>query len=210
MRKYLLAAGAALAMTMAQPAAAAVTYAGSYAVDPYNQADPGLILNVADAGAIGTNFSTSSLQTIGDTASAVLFKIYTLETSVNGDDLAAMPIQVDFTFTSPSFLQGSVDGTTYGQSFFGIFQNGSVSWTGGHDFDFGNGGKVRVTLNDATFNAGFFGLNNKPGKGAEISANFELLKAAAVPEPATWAMMIAGFGLAGTAIRRRRSTFAVA
>lgn len=28
----------------------------------------------------------------------------------------------------------------------------------------------------------------------------------AVPEPATWAMMITGFGLAGTAIRRRRQT----
>ena len=28
---------------------------------------------------------------------------------------------------------------------------------------------------------------------------------AAVPEPATWAMMIAGFGLAGAAMRRRRA-----
>ncbi len=27
---------------------------------------------------------------------------------------------------------------------------------------------------------------------------------AAVPEPATWAMMIAGFGLAGSALRRRQ------
>jgi len=31
-----------------------------------------------------------------------------------------------------------------------------------------------------------------------------------VPEPATWAMMIAGFGLAGAAIRRRRVALAVA
>jgi len=29
-----------------------------------------------------------------------------------------------------------------------------------------------------------------------------------VPEPATWAMMIAGFGLAGAALRRRRAAFA--
>lgn len=32
----------------------------------------------------------------------------------------------------------------------------------------------------------------------------------AVPEPATWAMMIAGFGLTGAAIRRRRASTAVA
>ena len=30
----------------------------------------------------------------------------------------------------------------------------------------------------------------------------------AVPEPATWAMMIMGFGLAGTAIRKRRRSLA--
>jgi len=28
----------------------------------------------------------------------------------------------------------------------------------------------------------------------------------AVPEPATWALMLAGFGLAGTAMRTRRRT----
>ena len=31
---------------------------------------------------------------------------------------------------------------------------------------------------------------------------------AAIPEPATWAMMIAGFGMAGAAIRRRRAAIA--
>lgn len=34
--------------------------------------------------------------------------------------------------------------------------------------------------------------------------------ASAVPEPASWALMIAGFGLVGGAIRRRRERFAVA
>ncbi|MBA3895889.1 MAG: PEPxxWA-CTERM sorting domain-containing protein [Sphingomonadaceae bacterium] len=32
----------------------------------------------------------------------------------------------------------------------------------------------------------------------------------AVPEPASWAMMIAGFGMAGVALRRRRALAAVA
>lgn len=33
---------------------------------------------------------------------------------------------------------------------------------------------------------------------------------AAVPEPTTWALMLAGFGLAGTALRRRRAQIALA
>jgi len=35
-------------------------------------------------------------------------------------------------------------------------------------------------------------------------------RGSAVPEPATWAMMIAGFGLIGAAARRRRSGMAAA
>jgi hypothetical protein len=31
---------------------------------------------------------------------------------------------------------------------------------------------------------------------------------AAVPEPASWAMMLGGFGLVGGALRRRRTTLA--
>ncbi|MFS0735425.1 PEPxxWA-CTERM sorting domain-containing protein [Sphingomonas sp. 1P06PA] len=38
--------------------------------------------------------------------------------------------------------------------------------------------------------------------GPEISANFEVA-AAAVPEPAAWALMIGGFGLVGGTLRRR-------
>ncbi len=37
-----------------------------------------------------------------------------------------------------------------------------------------------------------------------------LLDVSAVPEPATWAMLIAGFGLAGVALRRRRTGLAAA
>jgi len=40
--------------------------------------------------------------------------------------------------------------------------------------------------------------------------NFSYISSGAVPEPASWALMIGGFGLAGAAMRRRRSTVRVA
>ena len=39
---------------------------------------------------------------------------------------------------------------------------------------------------------------------------FRAAEAGGVPEPATWAMLIGGFGLAGASLRRRRPTFATA
>jgi len=42
-------------------------------------------------------------------------------------------------------------------------------------------------------------------RGTGIGASVQLLQSTAVPEPATWATMIVGFGLTGAAIRRRRS-----
>lgn len=41
-------------------------------------------------------------------------------------------------------------------------------------------------------------------------AGFAVGSAAAVPEPAAWALMIGGFGLVGTALRRRREDIATA
>lgn len=55
-------------------------------------------------------------------------------------------------------------------------------------------------------------LTNKPGStgfnlGADIDA-IGAISTMAVPEPATWAMMIAGFGMAGAMLRQRRRAFA--
>ena len=48
------------------------------------------------------------------------------------------------------------------------------------------------------------------GTSDSLGGYLDNITISAVPEPATWAMMIAGFGLAGAAIRRRRNAFAVA
>lgn len=42
------------------------------------------------------------------------------------------------------------------------------------------------------------------GRGTVADYSFLLTKMTAVPEPATWAILILGFGLAGSALRRRR------
>lgn len=41
--------------------------------------------------------------------------------------------------------------------------------------------------------------------GVQVIASTETIVQGAVPEPATWAMMIAGFGMIGGSIRRRRA-----
>ncbi len=66
-----------------------------------------------------------------------------------------------------------------------------------------------VAFAQAAFLAGlnsgqvYFNLHNSLFPGGEIRGNL-----AAVPEPASWAMLIAGFGLVGATLRRRRVAIA--
>ena len=199
-------AAAALLAAAASPAAA-TTFAGSYDVT-LNTADPGLVLATSPISTT-LNFDLTSP---GDAASIDLFDLFTNETTVNPDDKSAKPITVDFTFTLPGAGSTDVNGETKGRLILGgLFQDGVVDWTGPSEVDFADGAKLGVSLNDATFNTGFFGL--KPGEkaGADITATFTLLQApSAVPEPATWAVMLTGFGGIGAAMRSRRRSVAAA
>ena len=49
---------------------------------------------------------------------------------------------------------------------------------------------------------------NAQSPGASFYVTATSSAVAAVPEPASWAMMIGGFGLTGAALRRRRGSFA--
>ncbi|WP_232328920.1 MULTISPECIES: PEPxxWA-CTERM sorting domain-containing protein [Sphingomonas] len=82
----------------------------------------------------------------------------------------------------------SVDGTVAKLS---IFANGATQT---YSFDYGYApGNTRVG----------FGLNRQ---GAADNFRFDAVTGGnAVPEPASWALMIGGFGLAGAAARRRRT-----
>ena len=75
------------------------------------------------------------------------------------------------------------------------------------------GGNQTSPSNNGRYYAVWDGANAiKSVTFASSSNSFEVdaLSGSAVPEPATWAMMITGFGLAGAAIRRRRNVLAVA
>jgi hypothetical protein len=77
----------------------------------------------------------------------------------------------------------------------------------GSPFDFASQGQGLFTgpTSAPDFRTGTFNLTrlspNQAGNGTLTISN-------AIPEPATWAMLIAGFGLVGMAARRRRETVA--
>lgn len=60
-------------------------------------------------------------------------------------------------------------------------------------------------FNGGTFDGAVDNVALNFAGGASVNSNFEVATvAAAAPEPATWAMMILGMGMAGGALRRRR------
>ena len=190
---------APLALAVIASPAHAVIFQGSYAVTVNNPGQPGLEILTEEL-ADPFNFALSKNQS----TTFDLFRIWTSETSVNSrppnnDDVIARPITVDFTFTQPAG-PGSVSGQTVGVNLF-VTHFGLLSWTNPvQTFTFGST-KLEVRMeNNVAFNAGLFGL--LPGKehGQNVEATFTLT---AIPEPASWAMMIGGFGLAGAAVRRR-------
>ena len=182
--------------------AAAIEFLGDFSVTNYNTnagTFGGLVINVTPpAGPV-----SFTLDNAGDTTGFNhLFTISSPEGSMDFDDLLFWkPIEVTFDFDSPDF-GGSVGGSTGGTTewkwnIFGFDNEGHVVWDGPESFAFGDTGLLRVDLKKADFDL---------GGSASVKAKFTLESLpSAVPEPATWAMMITGFGMAGTAIRRRRS-----
>ncbi len=109
-----------------------------------------------------------------------------------GPNIAGASVDVCFANAGQTFQlpNGNVPG----------FCGGSISYqTQGSAFPFGSYTGTIVGFSS------FQGTALPTGNGA--STGFVAL---AVPEPSTWALMLAGFGLTGYALRRRRSTVAFA
>lgn len=120
---------------------------------------------------------------------------------------------VDFGATSIfSFVLGSLD--TYNSLTLHFADNSSITYLGGqiiNDLSFPSGNQISGETNGViTYNANGGPLIVGATFGS-TSNSFEFDNLArAVPEPATWALMILGFGAIGGAMRRRRVSVAYA
>ena len=83
----------------------------------------------------------------------------------------------------------------------GIAYGPSDDGVGGPSGDFNLFGKSGT---DAPFGNNFFDLGTDHGDGDDLAVTSIAPVAPGVPEPATWAMLIGGFDLLGSTLRRRR------
>ncbi len=207
MKSFLkLAAVALLASASATAANASTNFVGGYTITS-QQTDPGLVVNTHQ----NTSVLDFTLSEGGSTTYNNMFTVWTTEGTINDDDYATDAFKVTFNFTQPlPGFGGEATGGTSGwtSGLFGSIQGGKLVWDNGGSFDLfygsGNSGILNVQLNDVDFNKGFFwGTNDGKKFGGHVDATFTLTQSA-IPEPATWAMMITGFGLVGAAMRRRQ------
>jgi hypothetical protein len=196
--RVVAAAAAFAAVVGASSIASAVGFSGSYEIHAHNSGN-GLLIETKEL-ADPLNFV---LTNPGDMYKVDLFRIWTNETDVGGDDKTPRTISVDFDFTAPPSA-GSVLGTTVGGSIV-IAEWGEVKWTGPEIIDFGNGGKLQVSLKDEKFNGGLFGLTHGEEHGKNIEAKFTLISDSTreIPLPASLPLLMAALG--GLTLVRRRT-----
>lgn len=102
------------------------------------------------------------------------------------------PVAIGFTF--PSATSGTIAQTFNLAAATGTYSGGFVTASGG------TAALARTAfLNGLGAGLVYANIHSGPFPGGEIRGQVN-----AVPEPGTWALMVAGFGLVGTSVRRRR------
>jgi len=102
-----------------------------------------------------------------------------------------------------------VDGSQYGYGMYGTLAQALAAYqAGGLSASTDGGQTYTAALQPLTFTVGAGGANIRfyinDGYYADNGNGGVSLSITAVPEPASWALMIGGFGLAGAALRTRR------
>lgn len=178
--------GAAAVMIAASPAAA-ITYRGTFAGT--NEVPP----NASTGTGIGdfrvsadNRFATVQINFTGVSGNLVAAHIHCC--AVPGTNRG---VAIDF--APPSISSGSLT-RLFDLTLSTTYTGGFLSGSGGT----AAGAQARLLAGLAN-GQGYFNLHTSNFPGGEIRANLS-----AVPEPSSWAMLIAGFGLVGGTMRRRR------
>lgn len=161
---------------------------------------------------------------VGTTGATILGRTNQTNFSVTYDGLGEI---LEVAGTGQSQLTGAGDGLLTKMSFYltdGILFNDAEfkisDATDTIDFTVIDDEGVAFNFNDVTLDpSGFIAFQGIDGQWIRNVSfvvddggtfeEFRQLRLTPIPEPATWAMMLTGFGLIGGAIRRRRSTGAV-
>ena len=202
---------------LSAPAQAALTFT----VDLTTSQEPSVNLtNSATGQPRPTPFGTATF-TINDAQTAMTFFA-----TITGIDFTGSqtPNDLNDNLTNAHIHASSTGGTATFPVVWGFigtpFNNNNPNDTVVTPFATGAGGTVSGTWNlsegnNTTFSAqlanilagrAYINFHTVQNAGGEIRGNFS--QALPVPEPATWAMMLLGFGAIGLASRRRRSRVA--
>ena len=201
MRSIPAAIGFALALSFASPAAAQISPAFDYTSSS--------TLSDGRAYTLGFSFSLSQATTIdglgywtGGTLSSHQVGIWSSSGNLlaSGTVSAADPLLGNYRYDSISpLLLGAGNYVIGGQFFGGLFPSDlagvttapNFTWTGDRQIQ---GGFALPTEAYLTY-----------GNQGIALVNFSIAQTNAVPEPATWAMMLIGFGAIGASLRRRKA-----
>ncbi len=138
------------------------------------------------------------------TAATLQLGIFDVDGDIEGDQVGSFTLNgIDLT----AALNAAVNAKTFtGDSKYGIYDlnlsSGSFAdlATGKLDFALTLSGPARNVLGRTNFNAGILDYSRLTVTSGVVTPPMQ----PAVPEPATWAMMLAGFGMMGATLRRHR------
>jgi hypothetical protein len=225
----MLSLAATAAVACMATAANAATFAGTYNTSGYwTSNNNGLKIAINNG---SDTFNITNLIAGGPAKTFNLLYISTPEnvnvpSSGSDGDATLHNIHVDFTFSNPNLPgngpDGTVNGTTVGVDG-GIHGDdyGQLSWNAPVTVNFGSIGILTIKLNPVQFDT--YSQNehehdnedhNSENDGkVRVTGTFSLAGVPStapggVPEPASWALMIGGFGMAGGMLRRRRTAVA--